>query len=598
MTRAARIVFALLVLATLAAFVVGQRLKSSPPLVVRPWVDRVFSPAAAEPAKRRAKISFWIVRDDRVTVSIVNDQGRIVRTVVDGVELPRRVRRTWWWDGRTDEGAVVPDGAYRVRVALLRQGRTIDLPGVRIAVDTRPPRPRVVALEPAAPAGPAFLPQRGVRAITASVRGTEGRPAELQVWRTDVPTPRIVERIELPARQPQVRWDGTIDGRPAPAGTYLLGLRARDRAGNVATFPRRPPGPGTAVRWRAGVTVRHLAAAPPLEPVPAGARATVLVDARGRPYRWALRRWGQGRVLARGAGRDHRLRVPTPRGQAGLHVLTIASGGHRTRVPIVVGAPVERRVLVVLPALSWQAANPVDDDGDGLPNVLDDRRRDATVRLRRPFAHGLPRSIAAAEGALLRFLDDAMLRYDLTTDAALASGRGPSLDGYRGIVLAGDARWITPAVRAALRARVEAGGRVWSLGVDALRRTVRLRDGMLAHPSAPQATDALGARPRQPLVEPEQPVAIETFRDGPIFDGTSGHFAGYDRYEALASLVPEAELTAAAGPDAQTPVVASWRLGDGVAIRTGLPTLARKAAAGDVDAAALVRAIWAVVAGR
>lgn len=596
MTRAARIVFALLVLATLGAFVVGQKLKSSPPLIMRPHVFEVFSPTP-DARVRRAKISFWLVNGDSVSISIVDQQGRVVRKVADGVSVPKKVRKTWWWNGRDDAGKVAPDGDYRVRVALIHQGRTVDLPDVVISVDTKPPKPRVTSVDPEGASGPAFLPQRGVDAVTVSFRGTEGRRARLQVWRTDVTPARVVEEIDIPARTSTVAWDGTVGGRPAPAGTYLMGLTVADRSGNIGTFPAQTPPRAGAVRGRAGVTVRYLAAAPSLDPVRAGERTTVFVDARGRRYTWALRRWGEQRVLARGRARDVRLRVRTPRGQAGLHVLTIATEGARTRVPIVVRAPVPRRVLVVLPALTWEARNPVDDDGDGMPNTLPGAGRDATARLGRPYAAGLPASIPAREGALLRFLDDQLIRYDLTTDAALAAGRGPSLDDYPGAVLAGDSIWITPELRRALRARVEAGGRIWSLGTDALRRTARLRDGVLSRPSAATPTDALGARPRQPLERPPLPVTLEASRLGPIFDGTSGAFPGYDSYEVLASVLPAAELTAAAGPDADTSVIASWALGDGTVIHTGMPQLAGKAADGDTDAAALVRSIWTVVAG-
>ncbi|ADB48525.1 N,N-dimethylformamidase beta subunit family domain-containing protein [Conexibacter woesei] len=596
MTRAARIVFGLLVLATLGAFVVGQKLKSTPPLIVRPLVDVVFSPVANDPGKdRRAKISFWLVRGDDITVSIVNDEGRIVRTLADGVAVPKKVRKTWWWDGRTEDGGRAPDGYYRVRVALIHQGRTVELPDVEIALDTKPPKPRVVSVEPEGDSGPAFLPQRGVDAVTVAIRGTEGRKARLQVWRTDVTPARIVDEVDIPGRQASAEWDGTVDGRPAPAGTYLMGLLVADRAGNRGTFPAQVPPRSGDVPGRAGVTVRYLAAAPSFTPVRAGASTTVFVDARRRRYSWALRRWGDPRVLARGRGRDVRLRVRTPRGQAGLHVLSIATADHRTQVPIVVRARVPRRVLVVLPSLTWEGLNAVDDDGDGMPNTLDGAGRDASARLGRPLAKGMPTSIPAQEGALLRFLDDNLLRYDLTTDAALAAGTGPSLGDYAGAVFAGDSRWITPQLRRALRRRVQDGGRIWSLGTDALRRSVRLRDGLLTQPSTPAPTDALGARPVVPLVESPAPVTLTTSLNGPIFDQTGGSFAGYDSYETLASVIPEAELSAAAGPDADTNVIASWQLGDGTAIHTGLPQLASKAADDELDAAALVRSIWSVV---
>lgn len=599
MSRLAATVFGALVLATVGAFVMAQKLKSSPSVVMRPWVSSVFSPVAAPESgkRRRARISFWIVRGDDIAISIVDDRGRIVRRLVDEERLEARVRRTWWWDGRTDEGRRAPDGRYRVRVALIHQGRTFDLPGVTIRVDTAPPRPRVTRVEPQAPSGPAFLPQRGVDAVTAWFRGTEGRRAQLQVWRTDVSPPRIVARQPIPARTDRVTWDGAVDGAPAPPGTYLLGLYVEDRAGNPGTFPQAMP-PRGRVRGRAGVTVRRLAAAPPLTPVTAGRRAVVFVDARGGRYRWALRRWGEPRVLRRGAGRDVRLRVPIPRGQSGLHVLTVAAGAHRTRVPLVVRADARRRVLVVLPALTWQALNPVDDDGDGMPNVLTAGGH-ATARLARPFARGLPPSIATGEGALLRFLDAELKRYDLTTDVALATVRGPTLDGHRGVILAGDLRWITPELRRLLRGYVERGGRVWSLGTDALRRQVRLRDGVLSHPSAPVPTDALGARPQQPLVDNDDDVPLVVFQEGEIdlFAGTGGWFAGFDRWEALASLTPSAELSDAAGPEAQpgTAVIASWRLGDGLAIRTGLPQLPQRLLDGDDEARALVRRIWTIL---
>ena len=603
MTRAARIVFAALVLATLGAFVIAQKLKSSPPLIRTPAFNSVFSPLTTTPGKpRRARISFWLVNADTVAVSIVDQDGTIVRRLATGDKVPEKVRTRWHWDGRDEEGRLAPDGRYRVRVALIHQGRTVDLPDVEIALDTKPPRPRVLRVEPEGATGPAFLPQRGVDAVTAAIRGTEGRRSLLQVWRTDVPTPRVVEEVEIPSRTAEVAWDGTVDGRPAPPGTYLLGLLVADRAGNRATFPASVPPRAGEVAGRAGVTVRRLAAAPSATPVTAGRSTTVFVDARRARYAWALRRLGDDRVLARGRGRDVRLRVRAPRGQAGLHVLTIATRDHRTQVPIVVRAAVPRRVLVVLPALTWQGANPVDDDGDGMPNTLDGAGRDATALLQRPYAHGMPATVATGEGALLRFLDDNLLRYDLTTDAALAAGEGPALGDYAGIVLAGDSRWITPQLRRDLRRRVQEGGRVWSLGTDALRRTVKLRDGLMVQPSAPTPTDALGARPAQPLerAPEEEPATMTTYLDdpaAPLFEGTSGEFPGWTSWETLASVIPSAELTAAAGPVAEVPVIASWSLGDGIAIHSGLPELASRAADGDADAGALVRALWSRVAG-
>jgi hypothetical protein len=597
-TRLARIAFGLLVLATLAAFVVTQKLKSSPPLVVRPHIFSVFSPTP-DARVSRARISFWIVNGDDVSVSIVDDEGQIVRRLVDGRYLRERKRLVLFWNGRGDDGLVVPDGSYRVRVALIHQGRTIDL-AQSIRVDTRRPRPLVTDVSPHAGDGPAFLPQRGVDAVTIHMTGLEGRSARVLIYRTDVSPPRRIGQLHVGFGARSVSWDGTLDGRAAPPGTYLMGVLVADRSGNVGTFPQRLP-PTDPVAGHAGVTIRRLAAAPPLAPVDAGKIAVILIDARGLPYAWALRRLGDPKVVARERGNAARLRVRVPRGQSGLYALTLATrhGGYRTTVPLVVRATNPRAVLVVLPALTWQGRNPVDDDGDGMPNVLDAGPR-ASALLTRPFAHGMPAGIAQGEGALLRFLDDNLLRYDLTTDVALATGAGPPLGSHRGVVLAGDPRWITPALRAKLRRWVRDGGRVWSPGVDALRRTVQLERGELRRPSAPQPTDALGARPRQPLARAsaDAPATITTYEEGSLglFEGTSGAFPGYERYETLAGVMPGARLDGQAGVEAGVPVIAAWTLGDGFAIHTGLPQLVEKAQAGELDADALVRRIWTLLA--
>ena len=45
------------------------------------------------------------------------------------------------WNGRDDAGAIVPDGSYRVRVGLRRQGRSVTLVD-EIRIDATPPHTR------------------------------------------------------------------------------------------------------------------------------------------------------------------------------------------------------------------------------------------------------------------------------------------------------------------------------------------------------------------------------------------------------------------------------------------------------------------------
>ena len=78
--------------------------------------------------------------------------------------------------------------------------------------------------------------------------------------------------------------------------------------------------------------------------------------------------------------------------------------------------------------MTWQGRNSLDDDGDGLPNLLDrgvGAKLVPRLRRRRPARRTSP----TREAPLLAWLDRSGHRYDITTDVALAAGRGPRLGG-------------------------------------------------------------------------------------------------------------------------------------------------------------------------
>ena len=125
--------------------------------------------------------------------------------------------------------------------------------------------------------------------------------------------------------------------------------------------------------------------------VPAGALARLEAGPHERSFDFALSRLGARRVLRRGEriGGSFRVRIPR-RARTGVYVLRVRAGDRRAQWPIAVaGLPQTRRAarrrrpLVVLPALSWQGANPIDDDLDGFADTLVSGRR---VRLERPLA--------------------------------------------------------------------------------------------------------------------------------------------------------------------------------------------------------------------
>jgi hypothetical protein len=110
-----------LLAATVTAFAVAERLKLTPSPIRSPRADRVVSPGA------RAEIRFRLRKPDRLTLALVDDRGRVVRTLVDARPADSGLQRLAW-DGRDDAGAVAAGGTYRPRVHLARRRLTILLP--------------------------------------------------------------------------------------------------------------------------------------------------------------------------------------------------------------------------------------------------------------------------------------------------------------------------------------------------------------------------------------------------------------------------------------------------------------------------------------
>jgi len=134
----ARWLFAALVVACLAAFLLTQRLKHTPTAVQELDMTPFFSPFPSGHLKRAA-ISFKLEHAESVTVTIIDSAGDTVATLVRDHRLPRYRTFSLRWNGhrgaprryvyaRTrhglptvtpeDDGALAPAGEYRVRIAL------------------------------------------------------------------------------------------------------------------------------------------------------------------------------------------------------------------------------------------------------------------------------------------------------------------------------------------------------------------------------------------------------------------------------------------------------------------------------------------------
>lgn len=591
-----RAAFALLIVATLGAFVVTQQLKDEFPLVLRfTAAPKSFSPNG-DAFRDRVTVGFDLTEPAEVSFSIVDSEGTEVRRLVDDRRLPGDVRHRYPWDGRDDEGRRVPDGVYRMRLVRRDQGRVLNPTG-KINLDTRPPRVRIVSARPSviAPGDAGQRPRVRIR-----YAGPRNGGPEFRVFRTDVGRPRVVLRFRGDQRK-GATWYGRLrDGRPAPDGDYAFTARIRDSAGNVTVAPADVPNARVA-RPGTGVAVRHLTLHGPLSVVAAGSVATLRVGPYERSFDYALVRAGSSRRVRRGERRGGRFRVRIPRrARTGVYVVRVRAGRRSAVWPLAVaGLPGGRRAaerprpLVVLPAISWLGLARVDDDLDGFADTLLDSR---SVLLDRPFRGGaLPPRFRSEVLPLLRFLDRRRLPYDLTTDLALARRRGPALGNAPGVVLAGSALWATGELGRRLRSYVEEGGRLASFGADSLHRQVGLGRRALTGPTPRRPADALGERTAL-LRTSQAPLAVEQDRVG-LFRGLDRFVGGFTVFERSAGLPPGARLLAGAGRDPGQPAFVAYRLGRGIAFRTGTPQWSRELSEGSlgVEVPRVTQRLWALL---
>jgi len=127
----AAVVFALLVVATVAAFAWSQRLKRDPLVLDRVTfgtaVSRSFTPNG-DCHFDRIRIRFRTTISDVGDVQVVKPGGRLIVTLARDTFLKRYSFHTFYWDGRTRNDGTAPPGRYKLRVKLLGQERTL-VPG-------------------------------------------------------------------------------------------------------------------------------------------------------------------------------------------------------------------------------------------------------------------------------------------------------------------------------------------------------------------------------------------------------------------------------------------------------------------------------------
>jgi flagellar hook assembly protein FlgD len=620
--------FGLLVAATVGGFFLTAALKSANPLVYgRPQP----TPAAFDPIHgrisscisrkgvtldyRSTSLKFQVGYSDSVGVYIVsagNAGGAPVATLSSGTEMAKNSVGTFTWNGRYSDGQVAPDGTYYFKIVFQHQGRSADLSQSPVQVITTPARARVVSVrvvgtgnqKSTAPA--VFSPPRGKLRIdfTPAPAGAPYRRVWIDIYRTDV-TGKPQRAIQLPDKNPSSHtftWNGEIDGDPAPAGTYLVGITAQNPACDQATWPPvMPPAPDTTPG--AGVSIRYLTVTPPLTPTVSGSRASVAVYSPVAPFTWKLRRSDTAKVLAHGSGAagDTHIDVPMPRHQAALYTLVVRSGRQSAAVPLVASkaglAASKARVLVVLPMLTWIGNSPVDDSGDGLPDTL---KAGNAVSLNRPLVDGPPVSLGD-DAALLRYLNSEHRAYQLTTDVALAEDQGPSLVDRWGVLFPDGENFLPASLASAngpngLVEFVKGGGRVLALGTGTFAATSKIT----GYPTDPRAAipvktkaDLFGAE-RGPLTATDGALITELADDLHLFGGAVA-FTGFSHYQPIEP--PAGVHVSAAGIANGSPAIVAFPVGAGTVVEVGLPAFGASLAH-DVDSQELLDNVWHLLAKR
>jgi hypothetical protein len=308
-----------LLVATAAAFAVTEGLK-----LVKPPVTRTLIVGAAQAAGRphqlkafsptcgcvtnKAYLRFWLRHGDTLTLDVLDRDGRVVDTIVDSARAHPKFNR-YAWDGRTSTGQIAPDGAYRFRIHLTRQHRTILLPN-ELVLDTKPPLVRRATIT-----RDTFSPDGDGRADGISIKYRLDGPARALLY---VGGSRVVQTRFRPTHG-ELSWFGKVDGRALPQGTYRLRVAAVDLAGNMTPLAKQLVVP---------VDVSYIALARPTVTVKARTKLGIGVRTDASSYTWRLD--GDSGVES-----AHLLVIRAPK-RPGVYRLVVTENGHSANARVVV----------------------------------------------------------------------------------------------------------------------------------------------------------------------------------------------------------------------------------------------------------------------
>ncbi len=488
-----RILAAVLVILLIAGaaivFIRAQVLKNAPSPIVAPTIDnRVFSPEAFKLRRRTATLTVGLRRATPATVVILDQSDKeIAEATME--QKGRRIRAAW--DGRLASGALAEDGVYRFAIRLPKLERTIRIPDA-IRLDATPP-----VVESTAKSGLYISPglDGGTGTYTFTLTASERVRFRLDVRQIQPSGAARLIRRETDitwAQRKQMRWAADAGNLPlnevgdfVEPGSYIVGWRAEDRAGNLIVAPTVVE-PGQLAPARV-VGVRTVALTPRLQPI------TLLSDValvRHRPDAAF-----PGSTVARAQGAPGAVRLP--RAIAGFYAVEISGNGWQGWAPESVAG--RAPVLVMTPMYSWQAENPADADLSGFPAVPPD-----PLSLSRPFPNTVTNKLAAHGRTVTAVRTGLDRNVGAITDANIERRGVPT--GTRLLVIADAPVW-TEGLLKSLRRYQNRGGQILIIGstsltqearrsgsaITLLERTAPTGDPLATASTLDEATRVLGA---------------------------------------------------------------------------------------------------------
>jgi hypothetical protein len=297
------VVVAALLGGTAAALALTEQLKLERSPVLRTHVGKLIG------LHGRIPIDFALRKADRLTVVVVDSNGRVVRTLLPARYRPRGFQR-FSWDGRDDAGQAVPAGIYKPRLHLAREHRTILMPNP-IRVDPVAPRIALVSLTPRV-----LSPDGDYRGDVLYIHYRTSERARALLY-VNGQRRRELQRYALSGL---LRWGGKRLGQPLPAGRYRLALRALDLAGNLS--PLVPIG---------SVRIRYIEVRPHVLHARPGGRIGFRVSTDAKRFDWRFGSSGGGQ------SRPGLLVLRAP-AVPGRYRLVVSENGHTATSLLIVGA--------------------------------------------------------------------------------------------------------------------------------------------------------------------------------------------------------------------------------------------------------------------